>query len=414
VLLPFFKSNHLPCCHLMNLAREGHKFEMLPTAAVDKRWDTLAALKVKDELAAAADTLRPIVQMSYIKSPKVRSPDYGGSAPVADSSPPKQVVYVRLKRHERANQVVLSSAEKYSYAKAMLEPLMNHLADLSSPDFYRELNAWKETVDQGLRHGKKTSRKRASNDDNDGPFDTSDGGDHHDKRSEADLISAVDPADAMGTAILMDALEDTCMEGSTDAADEQDGDAVPPTQLALVKQEPGITVESSSDNDPDTETDASMEPPRQVDIINVPKPKRRGKLRTALRQLRQTKLPDRLAVHSYPSNLTVSLDQLLVWARNTANMEVVMEMLERYPVQLEDAYLRSRTITCQWELVRPADYKHRFVIPPDLASSMQAEVTSIRNNRRNKPDEPDESVKKRGLVLDIVASIDPKLWKFSG
>jgi hypothetical protein len=155
VLLPFFKSNHLPCCHLMNLAREGHKFEMLPTAAVDKRWDTLAALKVKDELAAAADTLRPIVQMSYIKSPKVRSPDYGGSAPVADSSPPKQVVYVRLKRHERANQVVLSSAEKYSYAKAMLEPLMNHLADLSSPDFYRELKAWKETVDQGLRHGKK-------------------------------------------------------------------------------------------------------------------------------------------------------------------------------------------------------------------------------------------------------------------
>jgi hypothetical protein len=192
---------------------------------------------------------------------------------------------------------------------------------------------------------KKTPRKLASNDNNDGPFDTSDGGDHHDKRSEADLISAVDPADAMGTAILMDALEDTCMEGSTDAADEQDGDAVPPTQLALVKQEPGITVESSSDNDPDTETDASMEPPRQVDIINVPKPKRRGKLRTALRQLRQTKLPDRLAVHSYPSNLTVSLDQLLVWARNTANMKVVMEMLERYPVQLEDAYLRSRTIT---------------------------------------------------------------------
>lgn len=96
------------------------------------------------------------------------------------------------------------------------------------------------------------------------------------------------------------------------------------------------------------------------------------------------------------------------------NVKVVMEMVEKYPVQLEDAYLRSRTITCHWELVRPTDYKHRFVIPPDLTRSMQAAVTSTRNNSRNKPNEPDESMKKRGLVLDIVASIDPKLWKFSG
>ncbi|KAG7375381.1 26S proteasome non-ATPase regulatory subunit 11 [Phytophthora pseudosyringae] len=135
-----------------------------------------------------------------------------------------------------------------------------------------------------------------------------------------------------------------------------------------------------------------------------------------MKQLRQTKLssqPDRLAVHKYPSGLTVSLDQLLVWARNTPNVKFVMEVLEKYPVQLEDAYLRSRTITCHWELVRPADYTHNFVIPPDLTQSMQAAVTNTRSEK-NKPGDLDESVKKQGLALEIVASIDPKMWKFSG
>lgn len=147
----FYKSNHLPCCHLINLAREGHKLEMLPSAVVDGRWDTLAALKVNDELAAAADALRPIVQMSNIKSPKPRLLEDDGSAPASTSNPPKQFVYVRLRRHERANQVVLSSAEKYSYGKAMLEPLLSHLTSLSSPDFYMQPKAWNETVDEGLR-----------------------------------------------------------------------------------------------------------------------------------------------------------------------------------------------------------------------------------------------------------------------
>ncbi|EEY67307.1 uncharacterized protein PITG_04305 [Phytophthora infestans T30-4] len=59
---------------------------------------------------------------------------------------------------------------------------------------------------------------------------------------------------------------------------------------------------------------------RQVDIINVPKPKRRGRPRTTSKQLTQTKLPVRLAVHKYPSGLTVSLDRLLVCARNTPNL----------------------------------------------------------------------------------------------
>ncbi|KAG7375572.1 26S proteasome non-ATPase regulatory subunit 11 [Phytophthora pseudosyringae] len=90
-----------------------------------------------------------------------------------------------------------------------------------------------------------------------------------------------------------------------------------------------------------------------------------------------------------------------------------MEVLEKYPVQLDNAYLRSRTITCHWELVRPADYTHNFVIPPDLTQSMQPAVTNTRSEK-NKPGDLDESVKKQGLALEVVASIDPKMWKFSG
>ncbi|ETL24368.1 hypothetical protein L916_21621 [Phytophthora nicotianae] len=47
-------------------------------------------------------------------------------------------------------------------------------------------------------------------------------------------------------------------------------------------------------------------------------------------------------------------------------------MLEKYPVQLEDPYLRARSMECHWKVVRPSDYMHTFVIPVELARTMQA------------------------------------------
>ncbi|KAG3080699.1 hypothetical protein PI125_g20370 [Phytophthora idaei] len=87
-------------------------------------------------------------------------------------------------------------------------------------------------------------------------------------------------------------------------------------------------------------------------------------------------------------------------------------MMDKYPVQLEDAYLRARTIECQWEAKRPADYMHTFVIPADLTRSMQAAIKAARMEQRP-PGELDDRVKRQGIALDIVASVDPKLWKFS-
>ncbi|ETI44531.1 hypothetical protein F443_10772, partial [Phytophthora nicotianae P1569] len=156
-------------------------------------------------------------------------------------------------------------------------------------------------------------------------------------------------------------------------------------------------------------------PSRAVDIINLPQPKRRGNSRVTTKQLRQTTLTSgqpRLAVHKYPSGLTVTLDHFVRWARNTPNLKFVMETLAKYPVQLEDPYLRARTIECRWEAKRPTDYMHAFAIPVDLSRSLQAAVTTAWKDQ-NAPDPLTDTVKKHGVRLDIVTTIDPKLWKFS-
>ncbi|KAF1789247.1 Ulp1 protease family, C-terminal catalytic domain [Phytophthora cactorum] len=377
----FYKSNHLLCRQMMHMARKGHSFEMLP--------GTFDVLGVKDYLSSATDALQPIVRMSKLRLPKVSlsddNSDASAEAPTIPlSKKPKQVAYVRLCRREQANQVVLSSAEKYSYAKAMLEPLLEHLSNLSSADFHQELSAWKDTVEVGLRR-EKTNLVNADDESEDDILD-------------ADTDSTLDPADAMDTTNLMDVLETASPECSSDSSSGDD--EVPATQIREMKQE----------HPPSTVTSV-----RQVDVISVPMPKSRGRSRSTTKQLRQTKLtlgPQRLAVHKYPSGLTVSLHELVIWARSTPNAKYVMEIMEKYPVQLEDAYLRSRTIDCQWEAIRSSEYMHNFVIPADLTRSMQAAITTTKSEQA-KTNDMDDRVKKQGIVLDIIASIDPKLWKFS-
>ncbi|KAL3656714.1 hypothetical protein V7S43_018378 [Phytophthora oleae] len=394
---------------------------MLPVMTIRERWSTLAALKSTEELAAAADLLRSIVRMSKLRLPKLRLPDESGKDETTRPAPKpslKQVVYVRLRRRERANQVVLSSAEKYSFAKAMVEPLLEHLSSLGSAEFYDELQAWKSTVEEGLRLGE--SRAKASVEP---AYTDDDEDDDLDQR----MASTIDPADAMATAKLMEALEIENMDDVTDGLIS--GDDIAPTQLAKVQreetQEHKITSSDSSRADGHDEPTAGIPPngedvhdeetvPRQVDIINVPKPKRRNRSRSTPTQLRQTKNSpgaSRLAVHKYPSHLTVRLDELVTWARNTPNMKHVLTMMEKYPVQLTDAYLRLRVIKCQWEAMRNADYMHPFVIPVDLTRSMEAAITTARKEQRE-PDKLDARLSQQGIVLDIVATIDPKIWKF--
>ncbi|KAL3667192.1 hypothetical protein V7S43_008126 [Phytophthora oleae] len=162
--------------------------------------------------------------MPQLKLPKskVRLPEEPDSkmkrAPL--SKPEKEVVFVRLRRNERAKQVVLSSAEKYSYAKSMLEPRLQHLSELSSANYYQELRARKETVDIGLNGGNAGS-SGSRDDDRDECIET-----------EVDMSSVVDPAEVLDTVDLMEARENNeCVtDGSSDEME------IPPTQPARASQ----------------------------------------------------------------------------------------------------------------------------------------------------------------------------------
>lgn len=63
----------------------------------------------------------------------------------------RKVHFVRLNHIEKANLVVLSSPEKYRYAKAMLKPLMEHLASQSTVGLWQQLKAWEAIVADGLQ-----------------------------------------------------------------------------------------------------------------------------------------------------------------------------------------------------------------------------------------------------------------------
>lgn len=68
----------------------------------------------------------------------------------------RSIVYVRLRRRESANCVVLSSPEKFTLASAVFQPLIEKLAALSSVQFYKHLDRWETLARQELRGGDDT------------------------------------------------------------------------------------------------------------------------------------------------------------------------------------------------------------------------------------------------------------------
>ncbi|KAE8899216.1 hypothetical protein PF010_g19593 [Phytophthora fragariae] len=278
----------------------------------------------------------------------------------------------------------------------MLEPLLEHLSCLSSADFYQELAAWRDTVEVGLNRSNADEQKR---DETENDVDIDD-------ESEEGGFSSLDPSDAMETVKRMDELENfvPAMDGHTDDDNESESEEnVAPTQISALQEDirrsspptpnadldkKGSDAGACNKEEKKSEEQTPATPTRAVDIINIPKPKRRGNSRVTTKQLRQTTLTSgqqRLAVHKYPSGLSVTLDQLVIWARNTANLKCVAEMLDKYPIQFEDAYLRGRSIECNWEAMRPSDYMHSFVIPVDLTRSLQAAITTARKEQHSPP-----------------------------
>lgn len=113
-----------------------------------------------------------------------------------------RVVYVKLRRREQANVVVLSSEEKYCYAKAAFEPVIEFLAGLTSPAFYPALQSWKEIVRNGMQK-LPTYTSDATTMPDDSTDDTAALGD----ANESDTGSDIDPADLIDTMAMIRDME---------------------------------------------------------------------------------------------------------------------------------------------------------------------------------------------------------------
>ncbi|OWZ23830.1 LOW QUALITY PROTEIN: hypothetical protein PHMEG_0001240 [Phytophthora megakarya] len=265
-------------------------------------------------LAAAGDILRSIVRMSKLRLPKLKLPDESSTGKSSPSTPfPKQLVVVRLRHRERANQVVLSSAEKYSFANAM-------------------------SLDDELYQR---------------------------------VTSTIDPVDAMTTAKRKEVFENQDIEDVTDGISS--GYDIASTQLAVPGPDERTAPPSEKEDEASTTPQMLLMSPNQSAELNRFDP---------CDSVNPRSPQQRLAVHKYPTELTAMFDELIMWSRNTPNVKHVLTTIEKYPVQLTDAYLRSRVIDFQWEAMRTADNIHPFVIPADLTRSMEAAVTTTRKEQR--------------------------------
>ncbi|TYZ62652.1 hypothetical protein PybrP1_002174 [[Pythium] brassicae (nom. inval.)] len=195
---PFHVSTKLPCQRLVVIARTGHDFIQLPRLSLLPRWPLDQAAVLAPLLATSVTDIHRAVsamQMSNgaasgapipavtsnpnFKSGKATVADFkatdgsdnatvstpdelsadeftgegSGAVPAAGDGDGKQcadtnaqgrrrVLFVRLKRREHADMVVLSSTGKYWYAERTLQPLMERLANLSTARFCSELRKW--------------------------------------------------------------------------------------------------------------------------------------------------------------------------------------------------------------------------------------------------------------------------------
>ncbi|TYZ67067.1 hypothetical protein PybrP1_010497, partial [[Pythium] brassicae (nom. inval.)] len=94
----------------MQVADQGHGLEELPARTVRDRWCMKRAFELVQPIEDCVAKIAPI----------------------------------------HANVVVLSSNEKYTYAKVVFEPLLDHLTQLSSLEFYKQLASWEGVVTKAL------------------------------------------------------------------------------------------------------------------------------------------------------------------------------------------------------------------------------------------------------------------------
>ncbi|ETP28716.1 hypothetical protein F442_22015 [Phytophthora nicotianae P10297] len=148
----FYKSFRLPCQHIMMVASKGHGLGTLPAATVPDRWSMKEREALFDSLERNLIPLRQVINMVKSRPREFAAPSDHSPFKTVSCRPTgrRTVKYVRLKRKEQANMVVLSDTEKYARAVAVFEPLIEKLCTLSTIDYYQQMSKWKAVIENNI------------------------------------------------------------------------------------------------------------------------------------------------------------------------------------------------------------------------------------------------------------------------
>ncbi|OWZ17825.1 hypothetical protein PHMEG_0008181 [Phytophthora megakarya] len=173
----FYLSDHLPCQRLMHIAGRVHRFAYLPELTILQRLDMMEMSEMENVFQAGVKSLQA-VQTSMkgaseafshdgLTQPKATEKETENSVAssvateetndqeghgTAQTGPKKndilpraipRVIYVKIRHRE--------PEEKYCYAKAVFELVMEYLSSLSSPELCSALPVWKDIVCNCLR-----------------------------------------------------------------------------------------------------------------------------------------------------------------------------------------------------------------------------------------------------------------------
>ncbi|POM79211.1 Ubiquitin carboxyl-terminal hydrolase [Phytophthora palmivora] len=324
-------------------------------------------------------------------------------------------MHVEIRRLERAN--VVMSAEKYCYAKAVFEPVMEHLSELASPTFCSALQKWKEIVRKGLR-GSVVSYSHMSDATTspDGSNEGDGGGEWNGSGADSDI----GPTELIDTMNVMRKIEQNTLAMAEKAArlnptiTSRNDEA---TQNPRARSSPGDKMRCSRGNyrsgsaksttvhthasgttkcqllrngaspktgelsiKPAVQLAAKQDPKSSthtgIEILRIFSPQPRYNQR---KKLKQAKLiaqgkHKKIAVITLPEKKVPALSRVLEWASTMVDPYHVSGIRERYAVIMEDDCMSSHVAHSRCEYVRAGDIDYNFVIPKKLVIKLKAVV----------------------------------------
>ncbi|KAF1318594.1 Zinc finger swim domain-containing protein 3, partial [Globisporangium splendens] len=350
------------CSAIGKHSRYVHQFTQLPEIAISKRWCMQSALNVSNQIEPSVASLIPAISMTKFKHQAKASTD--DKATLSDKAAQgcddastgsfhkrlktNGVVYVRLCCKERAKLVVMSSSEKYTCAKAVFEPLLEKLSQMASIKFCKHLEKWQNAVTESMKGF-----------DVEGCSETSNVEDETDQDSDTD--TAMDPADAMETFVMMNEIESEfrfddlsnldsssstfCQRAVDTLAEKNNADPQSELQVGdtvenLDETNTITSIRKGRDGNVPQSVDIVEGEPRNVDIFQLPPMKQHTRTRQTSKQGWQ-KQGKRKAIVCYPRNLTVNLSQAVQWALQTGYIKNVKDILDSYPVVMDEPYLKT-------------------------------------------------------------------------